>query len=199
MEVSDYAQKVGYNWSYNICEKNDKKTASYFSAKSLLFVVHNFFTSMNLNIFVSNEDIWEYAAVSNSYCELACLFNKILFFNKWDRNVGRQICYHFYYRFAELLPKMWQLSYLDTVAIVIGSFVNRFGRLSTEILRNFRLMLSIFYIGVLGFVKIFTDLAIEWFYNWCAQICLKYWICLAVLYLWKVLWQMFPSVLQSPS
>ena len=57
MEVSDYAQKVGYNWSYNICEKNDKKTASYFSAKSLLFVAHNFFTSMNLNIFVSNEDI----------------------------------------------------------------------------------------------------------------------------------------------
>ena len=61
----------------------------------------------------------------------------------------------------KLLPKMWQLSYLDTVATVIGSFVNRFGRLSTEILKKFRLMLSIFYIGVLGFVKIFTDLAIE--------------------------------------
>ena len=77
--------------------------------------------------------------------------------------------------------------------------VNKFGRLSKEILKNFRLMLSIFYIGVLGFVKIFTDLAIEWFYNWCAQICLKYWIWLVVLYLWKLLWQMFPSVLQSPS
>ena len=57
VEVSDYAQKVGYNWSYDICEKNYKKTVSYFSAKSFLFVVYNFFTSMNLNIFVSHEDI----------------------------------------------------------------------------------------------------------------------------------------------
>ena len=57
VEVSDYAQKVSYNWSFNICEKNYKKTVSYFSAKSFLFVVYNFFTSMNLNIFVSNEDI----------------------------------------------------------------------------------------------------------------------------------------------
>ena len=55
VEVSDYAQKVSYNWSYNICE-NIKKL-SYFSAKPFLFVVYNFFTSMNLNIFVSNEDI----------------------------------------------------------------------------------------------------------------------------------------------
>ena len=57
VEVSDYAQKVSYDWSYNICEKNHKKAVSYFSAKSFLFVVYNFFISMNLNIFVSNEDI----------------------------------------------------------------------------------------------------------------------------------------------
>ena len=56
---------------------------------------------------------------------------------------------------------MWQFSYLDTLATVIGSFVKRFGRLSKEILKNFRLMLSIFHINVLGFAEIFTDLAIE--------------------------------------
>ena len=57
VEVPDYAQKVSYDWSYNICEKNHKKTVSYFSTKSFLFVVYNFFISMNLNIFASNEAI----------------------------------------------------------------------------------------------------------------------------------------------
>ena len=42
---------------HTISVKRIIKKLSYFSAKSFLFVVYNFFTGMNLNIFVSNEDI----------------------------------------------------------------------------------------------------------------------------------------------
>ena len=57
VEVADYAQKVSYDWSYNICEKNYKKNCVLLFCKALLVCCLQFFTSMNLNIFVSNEDI----------------------------------------------------------------------------------------------------------------------------------------------
>ena len=60
---------------------------------------------------------------------LSLNFYSITFFKKSGRNyVAGQLCYHFYHRLAELLPKAWWFCYLGRLATVTGNFATRFGR-----------------------------------------------------------------------
>ena len=60
---------------------------------------------------------------------LSLHYYSITLFNKLDRNnVDRQIYYHFYHKFAELLLKFCQFFHLGRFASMIGSFATRLGR-----------------------------------------------------------------------
>ena len=97
------------------------------SGKSVMCVVYNFFTSINLNSFFQMK-IYENRQPLVIFF-LSLNFYSITFFIKSDRNyVAWQFCYHFYHRLAELLPKTWWFCYLGRLATVTGSFATRFGR-----------------------------------------------------------------------
>ena len=50
---------------------------------------------------------------------------------------------------------------IQSFATMIGSFATRFDRFAKEILKNFSLMLSLLYICLYSFGKVFTDSAVE--------------------------------------
>ena len=57
--------------------------------------------------------------------------------------VDGQICYHFYRKLAELLPKIWQFCYLGRFATMIGRFATRLGRFATGLGRFATFWLSL--------------------------------------------------------
>ena len=63
--------------------------------------------------------------------------------NNNNNYVDGQICYHFYRKLAELLPKIWQFCYLGRFATMIGRFATRLGRFATGLGRFATFWLSL--------------------------------------------------------